>query len=190
VTTLHWVLYVTVAVWIAAEIVLQARQYRQSSRARFTEWGSLVAFVVAVWVGQLLAAAARDRLPQLAVPHPAPLLAAGIVVAWAGIGFRLWAIHSLGRYFRGTVHVQEGHRVVRSGPYRFLRHPSYSGALLAVVGLSMAYDNVASIALFLAACLVAVLYRIRVEERVLTGALGDEYAGYAARTSRLIPGVW
>jgi protein-S-isoprenylcysteine O-methyltransferase Ste14 len=190
VTVVNGILTATVAVWIAAEVWLQTRQYRQGSRARTTEWRSLGVFIVLVAVGELLAGLARGRLPQFAIPHPAVLLGAGIVLAWTGIAFRLWAIRSLGRYFRGVVQIQEGHRVVRSGPYRYLRHPSYTGALVALAGLSLTYDNLVSVLVFLAACLVAVLYRIRVEERVLTDALGAEYTAYAARTHRLIPGLW
>jgi protein-S-isoprenylcysteine O-methyltransferase Ste14 len=180
----------TVVVWLAAELVLQLRQYRQGSRARRTEWLSVVVFVVLAYAGWQLADVARRRLPQFAIPHPGAVAAAGLVLAWCGIAFRLWAIRSLGRFFRGVVHVQEGHQVVQTGPYRFLRHPSYSGGLLAVLGFSLTFGNVVSALAFFAAFLLALLYRIRAEERMLFAELGDDYARYAARTRRLIPGVW
>jgi protein-S-isoprenylcysteine O-methyltransferase Ste14 len=86
--------------------------------------------------------------------------------------------------------VHADHQVIQHGPYRLLRHPSYAGALLAVVGLSVLFGNAASIVLFIGSALVGILYRIRVEERVLGEVLGDVYRYYAARTRRLIPGVW
>ena len=80
--------------------------------------------------------------------------------------------------------------LVTAGPYRVLRHPSYSGALLAILGLGLAFGNLASLLLLFGSVLVGVLHRIRVEEQVLSSALGENYTGYADHTSRLLPGVW
>lgn len=191
VLVLVWLLNATVVAWLAAEIVMQIRQYRQGGRAEVSEWRSLGVIVVAVFVGNLLARAALVLVPWLQLPIPVPVrFAVALPVAWAGIGLRLWAIHRLGRYFRGVVHVQAGHQVVRSGPYRWLRHPAYAGALLAVVGFSLLFANVASIVLFVGATLAGIAYRIAVEERVLSEQLGSEYTDYARHTARLIPGVW
>lgn len=130
----------------------------------------------------------RTRCPTCGCRSVA--LAIGLPVTWAGIALRLWAVHTLGRYFRGVVHVQEGHQVVRNGPYRAVRHPAYSGALLAVVGLSLTYHNYAAIGVFVACVLGGVLHRIRIEERVLLTGLGKPYQDYAATTARLVPGIW
>lgn len=188
--SLGWVLALSVAVWVAAEIVLQVRQRRQASAVRYTESRTLWVVIALAGVGELLAELARTHLRGFALPDREALRVAALVLVWAGAGFRLWAVHSLGRYFRGTVHVQEGHRVVQSGPYRVLRHPAYTGALVGLLGLSLTFGNAVSILVFTGACLLAVLGRIRVEERVLTDALGPEYTRYAARTRRLVPGVW
>jgi protein-S-isoprenylcysteine O-methyltransferase Ste14 len=188
--TLHILTAATIAVWVAAEFVLQLRQYFQGSAARMTEWRSFVVFALLTYAGWALAEVARRYLPQFTIPHPAVVMSVGLVVAWCGIAFRLWAIRSLGRFFRGVVHIQEGHRVVRSGPYRWLRHPSYTGGLLGVLGLSVGFGNAVSALVLFGAILAAMLYRIHAEERVLFAELGDDYAEYAARTPRLIPGVW
>src|SRR5581483_10932552 len=103
---------------------------------------------------------------------------------------RLWAIGTLGRYFKPIVHLQQDHHVVRSGPYKVLRHPAYTGLLLALFGISLTFANIASIAVFNCCIVAAILYRIRVEERTLLDGLGDEYAEYRRHTRRLIPGVW
>ena len=108
----------------------------------------------------------------------------------AGAGFRLWAMLELGRFFTVTVTIQENHRLVDTGPYRVLRHPSYTGLLVALVGLGIALDNWLSLLALSALPLVGVLLRIRAEEAALSNALGERYARYAARTDRLIPGVW
>jgi protein-S-isoprenylcysteine O-methyltransferase Ste14 len=188
---LEWIFQASLVVWVVAEAWLQVRQYRQGERARTTEWPSLGVVILAIWLGNVLAKTAMVHLPALRIPVPYPvLLGLGLVLLWTGVGFRLWAIRTLGRYFRGVVHIQEGHQVVRSGPYHYLRHPSYTGALVAVFGIGLTFANVAALVAFVGCVLLGVLYRIRVEERVLLAGLGSEYAEYAAHTRRLVPGVW
>ncbi len=80
--------------------------------------------------------------------------------------------------------------MVRSGPYRLLRHPSYTGLLLALLGLGLALQTWLGLLALIVLPLIGVLLRIRVEESVLTEALGQDYVSYAAETQRLIPGLW
>ena len=97
---------------------------------------------------------------------------------------------TLGRFFRVTVVVDEDQRVVDTGPYRMLRHPSYTGMLVTLVGVGIALDSWLSVAAAFLPALVAILRRIREEEHVLLRELGEPYRAYARRTSRLVPGVW
>jgi protein-S-isoprenylcysteine O-methyltransferase Ste14 len=80
--------------------------------------------------------------------------------------------------------------VVRSGPYRVLRHPSYTGGLLAAVCLTLAWANIASVLAFMVVVTVGICRRIRVEEAVLSRELGRAYTDYAVGTARLVPGLW
>ncbi|MER7991115.1 isoprenylcysteine carboxylmethyltransferase family protein [Streptomyces noursei] len=187
----HTALIVTLWAWAAAEVLLQVRQRWRSARTERTERLSLLVFPVLIGGGIALAAPIRAAVPALSYSTQLPAVRlAVLVVAWAGIGIRLWAIVALGRFFRGTVHIQHGHRVVTAGPYRYVRHPAYSGLLLAAAALGLLLDNAASWLVCTVCCLLAVGYRIRVEERMLLDALGEEYRSYAARTRRLVPGVW
>ncbi|SHM46009.1 MULTISPECIES: methyltransferase family protein [Streptomyces] len=184
-------LTLTIWFWAAAEILLQIRQRTRSARTERTEWLSLLIFPVLLGGGIALAAPLRHALPGLSYSTNAPPLEVTVLlVAWAAVGLRLWAIVTLGRFFRGTVHIQHGHRVVSSGPYRWVRHPAYTGILVAGLDLALLTDNVVSALVFTACALIAVGYRIHVEERMLLDALGEEYGSYAARTRRLIPGIW
>jgi protein-S-isoprenylcysteine O-methyltransferase Ste14 len=115
---------------------------------------------------------------------------AGTGLVAAGVAFRLWAIVALGRFFTTTVTILPGHQVVRTGPYRVLRHPSYTGLLVALLGLGVALDSWAAILTIVVLPLAGLLVRIAVEERTLESALGEEYRRYAAETSRLVPGLW
>ena len=109
---------------------------------------------------------------------------------WLGLAIRVWAIAALGRSFRTTVEVDADQVVVSTGPYRWVRHPSYSGLLLIVIGCGLATGYWLALLACVALPLPALLWRIRVEEAELADVLGDRYRAYHARTKRLIPGLW
>lgn len=111
------------------------------------------------------------------------LLLAGIVVRWT-------AIYTLGKYFTGTVLIKTGHRLVRSGLYKHLRHPAYAGALLAHLGLGLSFSNWISLGLSLVPFSVAALYRMNVEEQALEEKFGESYIQYSRGTKRLIPKLY
>lgn len=185
------VFQISIALWLLAETVFQVRQYFQGGKAKTTEWTSLLVIVFSAFAGGYLGRLVGHAVPWLHIPvDTTVLMSAGLVPLWLGAGLRLWAIVTLGRYFRGVVHVQEDHSVVRTGPYRVIRHPAYTGALVGAFGISLLLANVASIAVLMACLCAGVLYRIRVEERVLLEGLGEAYATYASQTKRLVPGLW
>jgi protein-S-isoprenylcysteine O-methyltransferase Ste14 len=111
-------------------------------------------------------------------------------VMWLGLAVRAWAIAALGRSFRTTVEVDPGQAVVTTGPYRWVRHPSYSGLLAIVAGFGLAEGSWLALLACLAFLLPAILRRIRVEEAELERVLGEPYRAYEARTARLVPRVW
>jgi protein-S-isoprenylcysteine O-methyltransferase Ste14 len=135
-------------------------------------------------------ALALATVPAFQLAWTTPLLVIGLVAAWAGIGLRYWAKRTLGRFFVGAVVIQEGHRVVSSGPYAVVRHPGYAGSVLALVGFGIATANVASLAAFTLTAVVTFVRTIGIEERVLRRELGDAYVDYSQRTARLVPGIW
>jgi len=106
----------------------------------------------------------------------------------AGIALRWYAVWVLGASFTVDVSTRPGQAVVEAGPYRWIRHPSYTGGLLTILGLLVCCDNWASLAAVVIA-LAGYAYRIRIEERALAGDLGAPYRDYMRRTKRLIPFV-
>ena len=117
-------------------------------------------------------------------------LGLGVGVLLAGAALRDWSILTLGRYFRREVTIEPGQRLVRRGPYRLLRHPSYTGLLLAFGGFGLALGSWVGAAVALLIVFVGMLPRIRVEERALAQAFGADYADYANSTARMLPYVW
>ncbi len=110
------------------------------------------------------------------------LLVGGLVLRWI-------AIATLGRFFTANIAIHEGQRVITGGPYRFVRHPSYTGLLLALLGLGVFFGNWLSVIILVVPVTFAVIHRIRLEEAVLVRTLGPAYSEYCSRTKRLIPGV-
>jgi protein-S-isoprenylcysteine O-methyltransferase Ste14 len=113
----------------------------------------------------------------------------GVALFALGGALRLWPVFILGNRFSGLVAIQPGHRLVTTGVYGVIRHPSYLGLILSAFGWALAFRSGAGV--FLAALLIVpAVGRIRAEERLLASEFGGEYEAYRARTSRLIPGIY
>jgi len=121
---------------------------------------------------------------------PAETRLAALLLIWLGLALRLWAILTLGAFFRRTVHLQEEHRMIITGPYRIVRNPAYLGSLLSLVGVGLGLGSWLSALVLALAGLVAFGQRIRVEDAALTRRFGDEHAAYRKRKAALIPFVW
>jgi protein-S-isoprenylcysteine O-methyltransferase Ste14 len=131
------------------------------------------------------------RLSALAMPGDGrAYVVAGVALMVLGTGFRQWAVHTLGRFFTFQLTVRTDQKVVDSGPYRMLRHPSYTGMLVTALGTGVAIGNWLSVALTFVPYTVSLVRRIRVEEAMLRQGLGSDYEHFAARRKRLLPGVW
>jgi protein-S-isoprenylcysteine O-methyltransferase Ste14 len=172
--------------WLAAEVVLLLR-HRKGRQRQFDR--SALPTVVSIWVGVGLAFS-LDRVRWAGFDGGWRWVGVGLVVLVAGAGFRLWAIQTLGRLFTYYVSIQEGHELVSRGPYRFVRHPSYTGGLVGLLGMGVCLESWLSMVVIVLVPLAGILARIRVEEQRLSDAFGEEYERYAAGRRRLIPHVW
>ena len=111
----------------------------------------------------------------------------GIFLMLLGVLVRQYAIAILGRFFSLTVQIAEDHKVVEKGPYRLVRHPSYTGIMITFAGLGLAVQSLVAVFVLLLFFGISFGYRIYVEERALLSGLGQDYASYMKRTKRLIP---
>lgn len=121
-------------------------------------------------------------------PGYEPWMPALLVLFLAGVGLRLWAVRTLGRHYSHKVRTITGHRIVREGPYRFVRHPAYAGMLLAHLAFVLFFLSNASVAVLVVLFAPAIVLRILVEEAVLRDIPG--YIAYASGVRRLVPYVW
>ncbi len=189
-------LSVSGAVWLVLELSLRVRDRSRGQGSTGQDRGTRTlnfALVVVAVVAADVPSAVIGKHSPLRIPGAGtdgwPIVA-GLVIIWLGLALRVWAIVVLGRSFRTTVEVDADQAVVSRGPYRWVRHPSYTGLLLIAAGFGLAYSNWPGLAICLLLPAAATLRRIQVEESELTRVLGDPYRAYRDRTKRLIPGVW
>lgn len=116
-----------------------------------------------------------------------PLFVAGLMLMAAGIAIRWWAIGVLGRFFTPDVRIRSDQTVVERGPYRWVRHPSYSGLIICFVGLGLALSNWLSLVVLFVVPFVGLEVRMNAEERALLTSLGDDYRRFCATRPRLFP---
>ena len=178
------------AAWVLTELWVFSRDRRVASGEKRDD-GSRTALVMLIILGACLAffldrAGGGWRIAG----SPALVFWMGIALIWAGVGLRVWAVLTLGRFFRTVVIVQDEHQLVMSGPYRVLRNPAYTGTLLTLLGLGVALGTWSSALAAAAAALLGYALRIPVEERALKARFGEAYALWARRTWALIPPIW
>jgi len=140
--------------------------------------------------GILMLPLGRAVAPGAVIGGGVWLFALGAALGWLGLLLRWSSFVSLGKYFTVVLMTSEDQPVVNRGPYRVLRHPSYTGLLLVFAGVGLMLGNGVSAVGAVGLILIALVYRLRIEERALIAALGDHYREFAASRARLIPYVW
>lgn len=113
----------------------------------------------------------------------------GVIMIIIGISFRAWAVNSLGKYFTATVQIKDGHRLVKTGPYRIVRHPSYTGAFLAIIAGGVILESLTGFIISCIAMIIAYYVRISIEEKELLARFDNEYKAYKLDTKMIIPYV-
>jgi protein-S-isoprenylcysteine O-methyltransferase Ste14 len=180
-----------VALWLAwfAYWMVAARNVKATRRRE-----SIATFLlnrVFVIIGALLLILPHPPLRWLGERFIAPGLVGyglGLAVIAAGLGFAVWARVYLGRNWSGTVTIKQDHELVRNGPYAIVRHPIYSGILLALLGTAIAVGEWRGLLAF-AAIAAGFLIKMRAEERFMSEVFGEQYARYRREVPALIPFV-
>ena len=177
--------------WIAFEVWLVARERgtaRNDSQDKGTRNSIIVWWSIGIVIGIF---AVPNLLAQLVIRSNAfVLFVLGITLIWAGILLRFWAVQKLGKFFRSKVVIQEEHTLIKNGPYRYLRNPSYTGILITLLGFGIAIGNWLSLVVLLAAGFVSFVRRIAIEDRALAERFGETYEEYRKRTWALVPLIW
>lgn len=192
ITQSHWhliVLYVAMFICFAPEWVGTFTQNPEKD-AVGRDRGSYAFLLALIFVGIFLAFFCTFGFPGATIAFWQPgWFWLGIALILGGAAFRWYAIRVLGKFFTRSVATRAGQTVVQHGPYRLIRHPSYSGALLSMLGVGLAMTNWLSVVAIMLCALAGYSYRVHVEERALSADLGQPYRDYMQRTKRFIPYV-
>jgi protein-S-isoprenylcysteine O-methyltransferase len=175
--------------YLASEILLTVTR-RGSGRGVKQDRSTLAILWVVISISVVAAVLIASRVELGAIAHHVLCRWLGAIIFAAGIALRCWAIVTLGRFFTVDVQIEADHELVERGPFRVVRHPSYSGILLAFLGFGLSLANWIALVVLLVPIFIAFVRRMNVEEDALRGALGDAYANYVARTRRIIPGIY
>jgi protein-S-isoprenylcysteine O-methyltransferase len=179
------------AIYGISEFGLALRRRAVDGGSRLADKGSLGLLWSIIGISVFLAFNLYFAVPAAGFGGAAPAACyAGIAIYAIGLSLRWYAIVYLGRFFTVNVAIAADHQLIDKGPYRYVRHPSYSGALLAFLGLGLTLANWASLAVLVIPVFLAFARRMRVEEAALLQGLGAPYRLYMDRTKRLIPGVY
>jgi protein-S-isoprenylcysteine O-methyltransferase Ste14 len=177
-------------VWVGSEILLQLVTPTSRSTGRIKDRGSLLILLPIVVASSWWAMWYGEVHPHTMLGGAPWLKTAGLVLLILGLAIRWTAILTLGTTFSTNVAIHAAQTLRTKGPYRWVRHPSYTGMLVIFAAIGLYQRNWISLAVVLILPTAALLYRIHVEEMALTEAFGDQYHEYSRATKRLLPGIY
>lgn len=176
-------------IYLAAELLLTfSRRSRAPGPSRDAQSWRLLWIVITLSI--CLAIFVAKNFGAAALPHRQLFDLIGVAVFLLGLVLRFYSIVHLGRFFTVNVAIASDHQLIETGPYRLVRHPSYTGSLLAFFGFALTLGNWLSAIVMMAPIFLAFAYRMKVEERALRSGLGETYDAYCRRTKRLFPLIY
>ena len=169
-------------IWLLWAVTTKRTQTRESFRSRLP----YVIFTFAAFYAMFSRDGAFGWMGQRILPRDPWMANLGIAITAGGLLLAIWARAYLGRNWSGAVTVKVGHQLIRSGPYRWVRHPIYSGMILALIGTAISLGQlrgpVAVVLLW-----IGFTMKSRIEERFMTGTFGGEYEKYSRTTGGIVP---
>lgn len=176
--------------YLMSELLLTVTRRSRSCSGTKQDRSTLLVVWLVITVSVAAGIYVAKHWPAAALPHHRSFMFAGVALFLTGLLLRWWAIITLCRFFTVDVTIEPDHELVERGPFRRVRHPSYTGVLLAFVGLALTLGNWAAVLVILVPIGAAFIHRMNVEENALSDALGSQYADYMQRTKRLVPFIY
>ena len=183
-TIIPWLWMAWLAYWIVAARNVKATRWNESFPARLLHLVPFFLAVVLLDIPQLLPSVAAHRV----LPASVFITSLGAVIVATGLGFSAWARRHLGRNWSGMVTLKKDHSLIRTGPYKYIRHPIYTGILCGFLGTALAIGEWRGI-LAVVLVLVAFVRKLQVEEARMR-EIFPEYEQYRQGTAALIPFVY
>lgn len=177
-------------IYLVSEILLTITRRGRSKTGEKQDRSTLSVLWIVIMVSVAAGVFVAGNWRGGALPYGRAFEVAGVVLFAAGLIFRWWAIITLGRFFTVDVTIEKDHELVERGPFRWVRHPSYTGVLLAFVGFALTLRNWGAILMVLVPIFAAFVRRMNVEEEALARALGERYEQYMKGARRLVPFIY
>jgi protein-S-isoprenylcysteine O-methyltransferase Ste14 len=176
--------------YFASEALLGITRRSRSKTGEKQDQSTLLALWIVIVVSVTAGIFVAKRFRAGDLPHGRAFAVLGVIVFAIGLALRWWAIVTLGRFFTVDVTIARDHELVERGPFRVIRHPTYTGALLAFLGWALTLENWLAALVVLVPIVAVFVSRMNVEEQALESALGQRYVDYMRRTKRLVPGFY
>ncbi len=177
-----WLVFV--ATWVIASVSTKRTVYRETSTQRLRYWVLLVIAYLLLFYGRRL----PYPLNLNVVPHLAAMAWTAAILCAIGLAFAIWARVTLGSNWSGVVTLKEGHELVERGPYRFVRHPIYTGILTMFFATALAQGHLSGFAGTLL-MFASFWIKLRDEEKLMLRQFDERYTAYQQRVKRIIPFV-
>ena len=178
----------SLGLWIVLSVYWELAARHASQPATRESGASRALHLALVGAGQLVLLL---PIPGLRARWVAPLpavIAVGLAIEVAAVAFSIWARRTLGRHWSGAITTKVGHELIRSGPYRWVRHPIYTGMFALSIGTALVSGEMHTLVGF-ALLIVAFARKIALEERLLARTFGAEWQDYRATTKAVVPGI-
>jgi protein-S-isoprenylcysteine O-methyltransferase Ste14 len=175
-----WLVFL--AYWIFASLRVNQMQRNEPPAERSLRIIVMLVAFLLLWNNYPVFGALNRRF----IPWRPWIFYAGAALTWAGVAFAIWARYHIGRYWSSTVALRAGHQLIRTGPYARIRHPIYTGMLLALAGTALAvgrYRGIVAVAIVLA----GFVRKSRSEEALLAEQFGPEFEEHRKRTGFFLP---
>lgn len=183
------ILLTTYFAFLLSEILLNRFLRSKSTDKQGMDKNSIKLIWITIFVAITVAVYVSKTVYVLISFNPI-ILYVGAVLVFVGIIIRLFAVFSLGRFFTVDITIRQEHQLKEDGLYKYIRHPSYSAALLSFIGMGFTFNNWLSVCLLVVPILTVFIIRINVEEKMLIQHFGIAYTEYKKRTKALIPFIY
>ncbi|MHB1675581.1 MAG: methyltransferase family protein [Acidobacteriaceae bacterium] len=179
-----WIWIVFGSFWLLAAFVQKRNARRQGIGSRLLQMSVVLVALAPFYIAGRRFGILREHF----LPNTAGIQYIGLLLMLIGLGFAVWARFTLGRNWSGIVTVKENHTLVTRGPYAWVRHPIYTGILLALLGTAIVGGIFASL-VAVAVATLALWLKLRTEEKFMVETFGEQYTAYRQRVKALVPYV-
>jgi len=175
--------------WLLSEILLNRLVRSKNTNSKELDKNSMNLIWVAIVISMTLGILSANYW-AFPIINTNLFLYLGSLLILVGMLIRFIAVKTLGKFFTVNLAIQGNHRIIKTGFYKYVRHPSYSGSLLSFLGFCLTVNNWLSLVIIMVPILITFLNRINIEEELLQQQFRSEYEEYKKKTKRLIPWVY